>query len=145
MALAADLKDGSRRGQVLEVDGGTIVPVSSSSRSSETPHEDAGTKEPVDDHAEFLAAFEELSRWEDTAQRSFVALDVHYNRIRQRPALALKALGKVLEMKGEPTAPEGLWQLKLALLADLGWTWAAEQEMRLLLRRFPPAPGLSSF
>ena len=83
----------------------------------------------------FDVAFDELRAWADPTDDDHLSLSVRAERLHGR-------LGRALEMVegglAKPDADEELYEVRLELLDELGWSQWVEYERRWDLIRFPP-------
>ncbi|KAL5069857.1 hypothetical protein RYX36_020744 [Vicia faba] len=81
--------------------------------------------------------FKELKKWVDVKCTKYGILLVTHERRSQRLGTALKELTDIIQDDTEP-AKKKLYELKLSLLEEIGWTHLATYERQWMLVRFPP-------
>ncbi|XP_027363708.1 tripeptidyl-peptidase 2-like isoform X2 [Abrus precatorius] len=85
----------------------------------------------------FEENFNELKKWVDVKCTKYGTLLVTNERRSQRLGTALKVLTEIIQDDSEP-AKKKLYELKLSLLEEIGWTHLATYERQWMLVRFPP-------
>ncbi|GAU32394.1 hypothetical protein TSUD_44370 [Trifolium subterraneum] len=82
--------------------------------------------------------FKELKKWVDVKCTKYGILLVKHERRSQRVGTALKVLTDIIQNDTEP-AKEKLYELKISLLEEVGWTHLATYERQWMIVRFPPS------
>lgn len=86
----------------------------------------------------FEENFKELKKWADIKSSKYGTLLVMRERRCGRFGTALKALIDVIQDNGEPPKKK-LYELKLSLLEEIGWSHLVSYERRWMHVRFPPS------
>ncbi|KAI4351727.1 hypothetical protein L6164_006053 [Bauhinia variegata] len=86
----------------------------------------------------FEENYAELKKWVDVKSTKYGTLLVARERRCQRLGTALKALSDIIQDDTEP-AKKKLYELKLSLIDEIGWTHLATYEREWMLVRFPPS------
>ncbi|KAK4796287.1 hypothetical protein SAY86_028613 [Trapa natans] len=84
----------------------------------------------------FEENFKELKKWADVKSSKYGSLLVIRERRCGRPGSALKALNNMIQEDTDP--PKKLYQMKLSLLEELGWSHLVSYEKLWMHVRFPP-------
>ncbi|KAK1260823.1 hypothetical protein QJS04_geneDACA001995 [Acorus gramineus] len=103
---------------------------------------DGATKDsaspPVDQPDKFEENFKELKKWVDVKSSKYSMLVVVRERRCKRPGTALKVLVDMIQ--DDSDAPKKkLYELKIELLDEIGWSHLASYERRWMYVRFPPS------
>ncbi|XP_078427505.1 tripeptidyl peptidase ii [Wolffia australiana] len=119
-----------RKGLALDkIDSAERTPADSS-EATEEKESDSPPKDLFEEN------FKELKKWVDINTSKYGILSVIRERRRGRLGTALKILNSVIEDQGEP-AKRKLYDLKIELLAEIGWNHVVEYEKQWLHVRFP--------
>ncbi|XWS50506.1 hypothetical protein CRYUN_Cryun12cG0092700 [Craigia yunnanensis] len=86
----------------------------------------------------FEENFKELKKWVDLKSSKYGTLSVLRERRYGRLGTALKVLNDMIQDDGEPPKKK-LYELKLSLLDDIGWSHLSTYERRWMHVRFPPS------
>ncbi|KAG9441237.1 hypothetical protein H6P81_017091 [Aristolochia fimbriata] len=103
----------------------------------ETPSGDS-TSEPSKDPDLFEENFKELRRWVDVKSSKYGLLLVLREKRCGRTGTALKVLNDVIQDDSEPPKKK-LYDLKLSLVEEIGWTHIVAYEKQWMHVRFPAA------
>lgn len=90
----------------------------------------------------FEENFKELAKWVDVKSSTYGTLSVIRERRSARLGNALKVLNEIIRDEGDPPKKK-LYELKLSLLNEIGWSHLVSYEKQWMLVRFPP--GLPLF
>ncbi|KAK1313136.1 hypothetical protein QJS10_CPA06g00318 [Acorus calamus] len=109
----------------------------SSDEVSDGKTEDSASH-PSDQPDKFEENFKELKKWVDVKLLKYRMLVVVRERRCKRLGTALKVLND--KIQDDPEAPKKkLYELKIELLDEIGWTHLASYERRWMYVRFPPS------
>ncbi|XP_048229293.1 tripeptidyl-peptidase 2 isoform X2 [Ricinus communis] len=86
----------------------------------------------------FEENFKELRKWVDVKSSKYGTLLVIRERRRRRLGTALKVLNDMIQDNGDPPKKK-LYELKLSLLDEIGWSHLAAYERQWMHVRFPPS------
>ncbi|CAI0546836.1 unnamed protein product [Linum tenue] len=86
----------------------------------------------------FEETFKELQKWVDVKSSKYGTLTVLREKRRGRLGTALKVLNDMIQEDGDPPKKK-LYDMKLSLLEDIGWTHVAAYEKQWMHVRFPPS------
>ncbi|XP_022724563.1 tripeptidyl-peptidase 2-like isoform X2 [Durio zibethinus] len=86
----------------------------------------------------FEENFKELMKWVDLRSSKYGTLSVLRERRCGRLGTALKVLNDMIQDDGEPPKKK-LYELKLSLLDDIGWSHLSTYERQWMHVRFPPS------
>ncbi|KAK7816533.1 tripeptidyl-peptidase 2 [Quercus suber] len=84
----------------------------------------------------FEEKFKELKKWVDLKSSKYGTLLVLRERRSRRLGTALTALNDIIQDDGEPPKKK-LYELKLSLLDEIGWTHLATYDRQWMHVRFP--------
>ncbi|KAL0873707.1 hypothetical protein Bca101_023412 [Brassica carinata] len=84
----------------------------------------------------FEENFKELSKWVDVKSSKFCTLSVLREKRLSRPGTALKVLDEMIQNEND-TATKKLYEMKLGLLEELGWSHLVTYEKQWMQVRFP--------
>lgn len=91
----------------------------------------------VDDMKDlFEENYEEFRKWADVFSPKYGFLTIVRERRSKRLGTALKVLSKILEDKSKPPQKK-LYNLKLALIEEIGWNHLVSYEKDWMLTLFP--------
>ncbi|XVE58530.1 hypothetical protein DITRI_Ditri04bG0176600 [Diplodiscus trichospermus] len=86
----------------------------------------------------FEENFKELAKWVDLKSSKYGTLFVLRERRGGRLGNALKVLNEMIQDDGEPPKKK-IYELKLSLLDEIGWTHLSTYERQWMYVRFPPS------
>lgn len=90
-----------------------------------------------DQEDSFEKNYKELEKWVDMKSSKYSMLSLIRERRRGRLGTALKVLNDLIQEDGEPPKKK-LYDLKLSLLEESGWSHLVSYEKQWMLVRFPP-------
>ncbi|KAK7315056.1 hypothetical protein VNO77_33588 [Canavalia gladiata] len=117
------------------------VDESSALAVTEGAKEDVDSKQSAGDgnHGDlFEENFKELKKWVEVKSPKYGILLVIRERRAERLGTALKVLCDIIQDDAEP-AKKKFYEIKLSLLAEIGWIHLAKYERQWVLVRFPPS------
>ncbi|OMO86025.1 hypothetical protein CCACVL1_09856 [Corchorus capsularis] len=92
-----------------------------------------------DKHSDlFEENFIELQKWVDLKSSKYGTLSAFHERHCGRLGTALKVLNDMIQDDGEPSQKK-LYEMKLSLLDDIGWSYLSTYERQWMHVRFPPS------
>ncbi|KAF2544341.1 hypothetical protein F2Q68_00029588 [Brassica cretica] len=84
----------------------------------------------------FEENYKELTKWVDVKSSKFCTLTVLREKRLSRPGTALKVLDEMIQNENE-TASKKLYEMKLGLLEEIGWSHLVTYEKQWMQVRFP--------
>ncbi|XP_045813598.1 tripeptidyl-peptidase 2-like isoform X2 [Trifolium pratense] len=123
---------------LAEIESLKEVDNSPASVATEGAEPDEQSKDDVIHPDLFDENFKELKKWVDVKCTKYGILLVKHERRSQRLGIALKVLTDIIQNDTEP-AKKKLYELKLSLLEEVGWTHLATYERQWMIVRFPPS------
>ncbi|PNY12838.1 tripeptidyl-peptidase 2-like protein, partial [Trifolium pratense] len=123
---------------LAEIESLKEVDNSPASAATEGAEPDEQSKDDVIHPDLFDENFKELKKWVDVKCTKYGILLVKHERRSQRLGIALKVLTDIIQNDTEP-AKKKLYELKLSLLEEVGWTHLATYERQWMIVRFPPS------
>ncbi|XP_041002868.1 tripeptidyl-peptidase 2-like [Juglans microcarpa x Juglans regia] len=100
-------------------------------KTRDPPQSDSGIPPDV-----FEENFKELKKWVDAKSSKYGTLLVLHERRSGRLGTALKVLNDIIQEAGDPPKKK-LYELKLSLLDEIGWSHLAAYERQWMYVRFP--------
>ncbi|XP_019058062.1 PREDICTED: tripeptidyl-peptidase 2-like [Tarenaya hassleriana] len=121
--------------EALYQKGLAMVTIENLKAEKEEEEESGGRKDLFEEN------FKELMKWVDVKSSKFGKLSVLREKRLSRLGIALKVLEEMIQSENEPPKKE-LYEMKLKLLEELGWSHLVAYEKQWMLVRFPTSSPL---